>query len=129
VDGEVIDGPAWLSAGWKPTVAARDNVTLIRSAPWRLGVYDHGYVLADERSPTTRPATGGRSTGCGASAPARSSPPTGAIERPLSFAGNDIPGVMLAGAVRDYVVNWASRPATAPSSSPTTTSAYRTAWR
>ncbi|HOZ32039.1 MAG TPA: glycine cleavage T C-terminal barrel domain-containing protein, partial [Tabrizicola sp.] len=32
---------------------------------------------------------------------------TGAIERPLSFAGNDIPGVMLAGAVRDYVVNFA----------------------
>jgi hypothetical protein len=52
---------------------------------------------------------------------------TGAIERPLSFAGNDIPGVMLAGAVRDYVVNWASRPATARSSSPTTTDAYRTA--
>ncbi|MDT8328727.1 MAG: glycine cleavage T C-terminal barrel domain-containing protein, partial [Roseovarius sp.] len=31
---------------------------------------------------------------------------TGAIERPLSFAGNDIPGVMLASAVRDYAVNY-----------------------
>jgi sarcosine oxidase subunit alpha len=31
---------------------------------------------------------------------------TGAIERSLSFAGNDIPGVMLASAVRDYLVNW-----------------------
>ncbi|MCW1950990.1 MAG: sarcosine oxidase subunit alpha family protein, partial [Octadecabacter sp.] len=31
---------------------------------------------------------------------------TGAIERPLSFAGNDVPGVMLASAVRDYVVNF-----------------------
>jgi sarcosine oxidase subunit alpha len=31
---------------------------------------------------------------------------TGAIERPLSFAGNDIPGVMLASAMRDYVENY-----------------------
>ena len=31
---------------------------------------------------------------------------TGAIERPLSFAGNDIPGVLLASAVRDYAVNY-----------------------
>ncbi|MBT6894357.1 MAG: sarcosine oxidase subunit alpha family protein, partial [Rhodobacterales bacterium] len=31
---------------------------------------------------------------------------TGAIERPLSFAGNDLPGVMLAGRVRDYLVDF-----------------------
>jgi sarcosine oxidase subunit alpha len=31
---------------------------------------------------------------------------TGAIERPLSFAGNDLPGVMLAGSVRDYLVDF-----------------------
>jgi sarcosine oxidase subunit alpha len=31
---------------------------------------------------------------------------TGAIERPLSFAANDLPGVLLASAVRDYVVNF-----------------------
>ena len=35
---------------------------------------------------------------------------TGAIERPLSFAGNDIPGVMLASAVRDYVVDYGVSP-------------------
>jgi sarcosine oxidase subunit alpha len=28
----------------------------------------------------------------------------GAIERPLAFAGNDVPGVMLASAMRDYLV-------------------------
>src|SRR3546814_9575341 len=28
---------------------------------------------------------------------------TGAIERPLVFAGNDRPGILLAGAVRSYV--------------------------
>ena len=31
---------------------------------------------------------------------------TGAIERPLSFAGNDLPGVILASALRDYVENF-----------------------
>ena len=31
---------------------------------------------------------------------------TGAIERPISFACNDVPGVMLASAVRDYAVNF-----------------------
>jgi sarcosine oxidase subunit alpha len=34
----------------------------------------------------------------------------GAIERPLAFAGNDRPGVMLASAVRDFLVNWAVTP-------------------
>jgi sarcosine oxidase subunit alpha len=35
---------------------------------------------------------------------------TGAIERPLVFAGNDRPGVMLAGAVRTYLQRYAVRP-------------------
>ncbi|MEO8546121.1 MAG: FAD-dependent oxidoreductase, partial [Burkholderiaceae bacterium] len=34
----------------------------------------------------------------------------GALERPLVFAGNDIPGVMLAGAVGSYVNRFAVRP-------------------
>ncbi len=37
---------------------------------------------------------------------------TGAIERPLVFAGNDRPGIMLASAARDYVARWAVRPGT-----------------
>ncbi|MDR3512041.1 MAG: 2Fe-2S iron-sulfur cluster-binding protein [Caulobacteraceae bacterium] len=35
---------------------------------------------------------------------------TGALERPLLFAGNDRPGVMLAGAVRTYVERYAAAP-------------------
>jgi sarcosine oxidase, subunit alpha len=35
---------------------------------------------------------------------------TGAIERPLVFAGNDRPGVMLAGAVRTYLNRYTVRP-------------------
>jgi len=34
---------------------------------------------------------------------------TGAIERPLVFAGNDRPGIMLAGAARAYINRWAVR--------------------
>jgi sarcosine oxidase subunit alpha len=37
---------------------------------------------------------------------------TGAIERPLSFAGNDKPGVMLASAVRDYGADYGVSPGT-----------------
>ena len=35
---------------------------------------------------------------------------TGGLERPLSFPGNDTPGVMLASALRDYVTNWGVSP-------------------
>ena len=37
---------------------------------------------------------------------------TGAIERPLIFGGNDLPGIMLAGAVRSYLNRYAVRPGT-----------------
>ena len=37
---------------------------------------------------------------------------TGAIERPLVFGGNDLPGIMLAGAVRSYINRFAVRPGT-----------------
>ena len=37
---------------------------------------------------------------------------TGAIERPLVFGGNDLPGVMLAGAVRSYINRFAVKPGT-----------------
>ena len=52
---------------------------------------------------------------------------TGAIERPLSFAGNDIPGVMLAAAVRDYLVNWAVTPGDRTVVVTNNDDAYRTA--
>jgi sarcosine oxidase subunit alpha len=35
---------------------------------------------------------------------------TGALERPIAFAGNDLPGVMLAGSVRAYVNHYAVLP-------------------
>ena len=61
-----------------------------------LGVYDHGYVTAVERRPTAR--TEGRLWHIRAG---RIVLATGAIERPIVFADNDRPGIMLAGAARD----------------------------
>ncbi len=106
VDGAIIDGqPAeiWISS----TVQALENMpnVTLRTRTMGAGVYDHGYALGYERltdhlAPSTAPRhrlwrirTKQIITA------------TGALERPLSFAGNDIPGVMLAASVRDYIVN------------------------
>ncbi|MFO6463349.1 sarcosine oxidase subunit alpha family protein [Jannaschia sp. KMU-145] len=101
VDGGEIDGmPA---AEWVEATVARldgmENVTL-HLATEASGVYDHGYVLLNEHlgGPGPRERVWRVRTGQVVAA-------TGAIERPLSFAGNDVPGVILAGALRDYVVN------------------------
>ncbi len=111
VDEEAIDGQAaqdWIDA----TLTAlhlMDNVTL-RSRTTGAGVYDHGYILADERVADHTPGDGRPKHRLWRIRAARTVIATGAIERPLAFAGNDIPGVMLAAAVRDYVVNYATSP-------------------
>ena len=70
------------------------------------GVYDHGYVLGYERVTDHAPLDGAPRHRLWKIRAGHVVSATGAIERPLSFAGNDIPGVMLASALRDYVVNW-----------------------
>ncbi len=107
VDGGTVDGQpaeAWVKA----TVAALEglpNVSMRLNASLT-AVHDHGYVLADEWP---------RDAGAGAEAPrqrlwriraGRVIAANGAIERPLAFAGNDLPGVMLASAMREYAVNY-----------------------
>jgi sarcosine oxidase subunit alpha len=108
-DGVTIEGrPA---ADWiADAVAELDrlpNVTL-RLRTQAAGVYDHGYSLLIEQTGEAAPE--------GAAHPrerlwrvraARIVTATGAIERPLAFAGNDRPGVMLASAMRDYLDLWA----------------------
>jgi sarcosine oxidase subunit alpha len=106
VDGKPVD--TWLS-GMESDLAARDNVT-IRTRTCGFGVYDHGYVLADERVADHTPGDGRPKHRLWRIRAGKIISATGAIERPLSFAGNDIPGVMLASAVRDYVVNYAVSP-------------------
>ena len=107
VDGGDIDG--YTPQGWLyetiEELNALPNVTL-RPRTQVSGVYDHGYVLAYERVADHAP---------GGDAPRHRLwrirtrhviAASGALERPLSFPGNDKPGVMLASAVRDYVVEY-----------------------
>jgi sarcosine oxidase subunit alpha len=126
-DAEIQGQPVedWLSA-IEADLAARDNVT-IRTRTCAAGVYDHGYVLADERVADHTPGDGRPKHRLWRIRAGRIVTATGAIERPLSFAGNDIPGVMLAGAVRDYVVNYAVSPGDRTVVVTNNDSAYRTA--
>jgi len=107
VDTPTIDGmPAqdWIDA----TVAAlkdMPNVDL-RIRCMGAGVYDHGYALAYERLTDHAPDTDGPRQRLWRVRAKQIVTATGAIERPLSFAANDLPGVLLASAVRDYVVNF-----------------------
>ncbi|MEM9798306.1 MAG: sarcosine oxidase subunit alpha family protein [Pseudomonadota bacterium] len=101
VDGGEIDGrPAaqWV-ADTLAALEAMENVTLLHRCEGA-GVYDHGYVLCDQ---TVGAGPAGRLWRVRAE---RVVAATGAIERPLAFAGNDMPGVLLASAVRDYVVDY-----------------------
>jgi len=107
VDGGTVDG-APVDKFVEDTLAqlgAMDNVEL-RTRLMGAGVYDHGYALGYERLTDHAPAKSGPRHRLWRVRAAQIITATGAIERPLSFAGNDIPGVMLASAVRDYVVNY-----------------------
>ncbi len=128
VDVVDIDGkpsPEWIAA----TLAALDampNVT-IRTATMAAGVFDHGYVTAQEQ-------VAGYTQGSDAPRhrfwrirAKRIITATGAIERPLTFAGNDIPGVMLATAVRDYAELYATVPGERTVIVTNNDDAYRTA--
>ena len=107
VDGGTISGDS-VDAFVSKTVAeleAMENVTL-KTRMMAAGVYDHGYVLGYERVTDHAPHLAGPRHRLWRIRTSQIITATGAIERPLSFAGNDIPGVLLASAVRDYGVNW-----------------------
>ena len=107
VDGGTVDGQP-VEKFVDETVAALEkmnNVTL-RTRMMGAAVNDHGYVLGYERLSDHCPDADGPRHRLWRIRAGRIVTATGAIERPLSFAGNDIPGVMLASAVRDYAVNY-----------------------
>ena len=104
VDQPLIEGqPAqqWINS----TLQAIENMpnVSLRLNCMGAGVYDHGYVLAYEQMEAGADKPRHRLWQVRA---AKVITATGAIERPLSFAGNDLPGVVLASALRDYVVNF-----------------------
>ena len=107
VDAPKIDGltaQEWVNKTVQD-LEGMENVTM-RLRMQGSGVYDHGYVLAYERLSDHAPDMDGPRHRLWRIRAKQIVTATGAIERPLSFAGNDIPGVLLAAAVRDYAVNF-----------------------
>ncbi|MFC5728132.1 MULTISPECIES: 2Fe-2S iron-sulfur cluster-binding protein [Nocardioides] len=111
---ETIDGkPAieWVADAAATLAAAEEVTVLTRTAAF--GSYDDNYVLAveDRAGGSAAPQPNGVSrqrvwhVRAGQVVLAN-----GAYERPLVFAGNDVPGVMLAGAVRTYLNRYAVTP-------------------
>ena len=98
-----LDGDRVLLVDEHPVVedptSGRD-VTVLTNAT-ALGVYDDGYTVVLERpgEDVVWHIRAGRVVLA-----------TGAIERPIAFAGNDLPGVMLAGAAETYVERYGVRP-------------------
>ncbi|WP_299785245.1 sarcosine oxidase subunit alpha family protein [uncultured Marivita sp.] len=128
VDGGTIDGmepEAWVEKA-RAELDALPN-TQVRTRTMGAGVYDHGYVLGYERLTDHAPDTPGPRHRLWRIRAAQVITATGAIERPLSFAGNDIPGVMLASAVRDYLVNYGVSPGDRTVVVTNNDDAYRTA--
>ena len=128
VDGGTIDGVA--SAAWVEQAVAElsgmENVKM-RLRCMGAGVYDHGYVLGYERVNDHKPGAKGVRHRLWRIRAKRIVSAGGAIERPLSFAGNDLPGVMLASAVRDYIVDYGVSPGDRVVVGTNNDDAYRTA--
>lgn len=128
VDGVEIDGKpaeAWVNETVE-ALGKMDNVTL-RTRTMASGLFDHGYLMGYERVADHTPGDGRPRHRLWRIRAGHVITATGAIERSLSFAGNDIPGVMLASAVRDYVVNWAVSPGDRTVVVTNNDDAYRTA--
>ncbi len=129
VDGDLIDGRP--GADWvAEQVGALEAMPNLRMRPRAMAaaLHDHGYVLVHERVADHRPGVAG--------APrhrlwriraGRVVLATGALERPLVFANNDLPGVMLASAVRDYIRLWGVLPGHSALVFANNDDAYRTA--
>ncbi|MFB2531168.1 sarcosine oxidase subunit alpha family protein [Paracoccus sp. p3-h83] len=128
LDGASVQGqPAadWVAAALAE-LQGMANVTLRRRCMVS-GLYDHGYVLGYERLADHTPGDGRPRHRLWRIRAGQVVVATGAIERPISFAGNDVPGVMLASAVRDYIVNWAVAPGRRIAVVTTNDDGYRTA--
>ena len=123
----VAAGLQWVAEVRAALDAAPEAVVLQRTTAF--GSYDDNYVLALQR----------RTDHLGTDAPEGVSRQrlwhirarqvvlaTGAHERPLTFAGNDRPGVMLAAAVRTYLNRYAVAPGSRAVVSTTNDSAYDT---
>jgi len=111
-ESDQIDGqPAahWL-AGAREELAAMPEVRLLTRTT-AFGYYDHNYLgLVERRHINVAQSISGSSERLWRIRAKQVVLATGAIERPLVFANNDRPGVMLAGALRSYVNRYGVRP-------------------
>jgi len=104
------------------------NNVRMRARCMGAGLYDHGYALLYERVSDHRPGQPGAPRHRLWRVRAKQIVvATGAIERPLTFATNDVPGVMLAAAVRDYIELWGVCPGRRAVIYANNDDAYRTA--
>ncbi len=107
-EGPLLGGQA-LNDGAEVDLSGLENVTLLTRTTV-FGVYDGGTYGAVTRLTDHLPsANAPRQRMLRIIAP-RSILAAGAIERPLIFGNNDLPGVMLAGAVRAYIHRYAVAP-------------------
>nr|WP_111302077.1 sarcosine oxidase subunit alpha family protein [Paracoccus saliphilus] len=90
-------------------LTGRDNVTLRRNC-MATGLYDHGYLIARESLADHDPNQGIPRQRLWRIRAGHVIAATGALERPLAFACNDVPGVMLASAVRDFIRDYGVAP-------------------
>ncbi|MGR3502910.1 sarcosine oxidase subunit alpha family protein [Pseudaestuariivita sp.] len=128
VDGGEVNGKpvtTWI-ADTLARLEAMPNVRL-RARTMGAGVYDHGYALGYERVADHQPGSDAPRHRLWRIRAGEIITATGAIERPLSFAGNDIPGVMLASAMRDYLVEYGVAPGQRVAIATNNDDAYRTA--
>ncbi|SEK95828.1 sarcosine oxidase subunit alpha [Roseovarius azorensis] len=107
VDG--LPGAEW-AAEVAAELAAMPNVRVMTRCAVT-GVYDQGTYGAFERMAPGVADRPGAPGGCFWRIVARCAVlAAGALERPVTFADNDRPGVMMAGAVRAYVNRWGVAP-------------------
>jgi len=98
-------------AGWAASVVAElAGMPNVRVMPRTtvMGVFDHGVYSAVERASDhfAAPLAGKPRQVLWRVYARRAILAAGAIERPIAFADNDRPGVMMAGAVRAYLNRW-----------------------
>ena len=111
-DNEIIDGkPAadWVQAARSELATMEDVHVLTRTTAF--GYYDHNYLgLLERRHLNASRPIEGSSERLWQVRAKQVVLAGGAIERPLVFADNDRPGIMLAGAMRSYIKRYAVKP-------------------
>ena len=104
IDGQAA--PAWTASVERELRAASNARLLTRTTAF--GCYDHNLIALSEK--LSDPASAGLRERLWHVRAAQVVVAAGAIERPLVFPDNDLPGIMLASAAMTYAAQYAVRP-------------------